>query len=174
MAIKTEHLGLLLPEYTDPADIQVINGNMKILDNVIGDGSAVNTKIATHNNNPTAHADEFKGYIKKSELYIYRGEVANGGTIPLPDGFLESECTWFVGIKHSNVNEWRIDVAEGTRSNLLAPICTLNGRVVTVGTQVAGLDGGSYTENGTKNFGSDWARAFMPGVAWYLIICVKK
>ena len=116
-------------------------------------------------------ADEVVGTIlKKSDIQVITGEVANGGTIPLPNGFLESECKWFAGIKHSNVNEWRIDPKEGNRSNLLAPICTLNGRVVTVGTQVAGLDGGSYTQDGTANFGQAWARAFMPGTAWYMCI----
>ncbi len=118
--------------------------------------------------------DKLNTNLQKSDIQVITGEVANGGTIPLPDGFLESECQWFAGIKHSNVNEWRIDIEEGNRSNLLAPMCTLNGRVVTVGTQVAGLDGGSYTQDGPVNFGSAWARAFMPGTAWYMCIGIHR
>lgn len=112
--------------------------------------------------------------ITKSDIQVITGEVANGGTIPLPDGFLESECKWFAGIKHSNVYEWRIDPEEGKRSNLLAPMCTLNGRVVTVGTQVAGLDGGSYTQDGPVNFGMGWVGAFIPGTAWYICIGIHR
>ena len=130
--------------------------------------------LNAHNADVNAHSVAFGTVLKKSDITVITGEVANGGTIPLPDGFLESECKWFAGIKHSNVNEWRIDVEEGSRSNLLAPICTLNGRVVTVGTQVAGLDGGSYTENGPLNFGNAWARAFIPGTAWYMCIGIHR
>ena len=135
------------------------------------DGSITTPKIRDKSVTLKKLADEVVGTIlKKSDIKVITGEVANGGTIPLPDGFLESECKWFAGIKHSNVKEWRIDIEEGNRSNLLAPMCTLNGRVVTVGTQVAGLDGGSYTEDGPINFGSAWTRAFMPGTAWYMCI----
>ena len=131
---------------------------LKELSNALGDDPNFATTVA----------NMIGQKIGKTDIQVITGEVANGGTIPLPDGFLESECKWFAGIKHSNVNEWRIDIAEGYRSNLLAPICTVSGRVVTVGTQVAGLDGGSYTQGGAINFGSGWARAFMPGTAWYI------
>ena len=132
--------------------------------------SAHATILNAHNADVNAHSVAFGKVLQKSDIKVITGEVANGGTIPLPDGFLESECNWFAGIKHSNVNEWRFDPNEGYRSNLLAPMCTLNGRVVTVGTQVAGIDGGSYTADGPVNFGSALARAFMPGTAWYMCI----
>ena len=141
----------------------------------IADGSVTTPKILDKSVTLEKLADYVVGIIlKKSDIQVITGEVANGGTIPLPNGFLESECKWFAGIKHSNVNEWRIDPEEGYRSNLLAPMCTLNGRIVTVGTQVAGLDGGSYTQDGGVNFGGSWARAFMPGTAWYICIGIHR
>ena len=149
-----------------PATLDTLNE----LSNALGD----DPNFATTVSNMIGQKADLDDVIQKSDIQVITGEVANGGTIPLPDGFLESECKWFAGIKHSNVNEWRIDIKEGNRTNLVAPMCTLNGRVVTVGTQVAGLDGGSYTQDGPVNFGGGWSRAFMPGTAWYICIGIHR
>ena len=151
------------------------------LSNALGNDPNFATTVATQIGNKADKTEvdnkinqQVNNMITKSDIQVITGEVANGGTIPLPNGFLESECKWFVGIKHSNVNEWRIDPAEGKRTNLLAPLCFLDGRVVTVGTQVAGLDGASFTQDGPLNFGQSWVRAFMPGTAWYICIGIHR
>lgn len=49
--------------------------------------------------------EDFKNYVGKNDIAILTGEVAHGGTIPLPSGFTQAQCKWFVSPKNyaSNV-----------------------------------------------------------------------
>ena len=66
-----------------------------------------------------------------SGVAILTGIVANGGTIPLPSGFSESQCKWMVSINNSNTNGSGWDVEEGTTTNHYRTRCFTSGRVVT-------------------------------------------
>lgn len=43
--------------------------------------------------------EDLKNYIGKNNIAILTGEVAHGGTIPLPSGFTQTQCKWFVSPK---------------------------------------------------------------------------
>ena len=66
-----------------------------------------------------------------SGVAILTGIVANGGTIPLPSGFSESQCKWMVSINNSNTNGSGWDVDEGATTNHYQTRCFTSGRVVT-------------------------------------------
>ena len=80
-----------------------------------------------------------------SNIGILTGAIAHGGTIPLPSGFSESQCSWLVSVNN-------VRVKNDNTSDIL--ICETLGRVVSI--YMEGTDQGVLT-----------------GIANYIIIGVK-
>lgn len=98
----------------------------------VGAGS---TNSATNGGNPThTHTLDVTGNVS-----VLTGTVSNGGTIPLPSGYSESQCKWTVSVNFASAGPgpYEIDVLT----------CSLNGRVVTI--TASSPDG---TFGGTANY----------------------
>lgn len=114
----------------------------------------------------------FKPFLTIPDISVTYGNVRDGGTLPIPDGFNENECTWLLSMDQSNVDKWYIDFRESNSSNMINFECWREGRKVHVGTRLKGQDGISKTYNdSTKNNG---AEVFLPGTANYICIAVKR
>lgn len=114
----------------------------------------------------------FKPFMTLPDISVTYGNVRDGATLPIPDGFTEAECTWLLSMDQSNVDKWYIDFRESNSSNMISIECWREGRTVHVGTRLKGQDGISKTYNdSTKNNG---AEVFLPGTANYICIAVKR
>lgn len=117
----------------------------------------------------------FKPFMTLQDISITYGNVRDGGTLPIPDGFNENECTWLLSIDQSNVNKMYYDINEGGAANMINFECWREGRKVHVGVRLKGLDGIAPTFGGTYTringgVGEYWS----PGSANYICIAVKK
>ena len=114
----------------------------------------------------------FKPFMTIPDISVTYGNVRDGGTLPIPDGFNENECTWLLSMDQSNADRWYIDFRESNSSNMINFECWREGRKVHVGTRLKGQDGISKTYNDSnKNNG---AEVFLPGSANYICIAVKR
>lgn len=114
----------------------------------------------------------FKPFMTLPDISVTYGNIRDGQTLPIPDGFNEDECTWLLSIDQSNIDKWYIDFRESNSSNMINFECWREGRKVHVGTRLKGQDGVSKTYNdSTKNNG---AEVFLPGTANYICIAVKR
>lgn len=53
----------------------------------------------------------------KSTVAVLTGKIAHGGTIPLPAGFTQAQCKWFVSMHNSNPANQTWDLREGGLGN---------------------------------------------------------
>ena len=98
----------------------------------------------------------------EGNVAVLTGEIAHGGTLPIPSGFTESQCRFFVSMKNSNPNSWLWDWNEDAKGKHYRTECYVNGRIVTCQTFVNEGISGSGAEPLTIN-----------GIANYLAIGVK-
>ena len=115
---------------------------------------------------------EFRPLMTLKDISVTHGNISDGGTLPIPDGFNENECEWLISMDQSNAEKWYIDFRESNSSNMINLECWREGRRVHVGTRLKGQDGISKTYNDTtKNNG---AEVFLPGRANYICIAIKR
>lgn len=65
-----------------------------------------------------------------SDVAVLTGTIAHGGTIPLPAGFTEAQCKWFVSINNSNRDNAMWDIKEDGGHNHFRLECWTSGRTV--------------------------------------------
>ena len=75
-----------------------------------------------------------------SGVAILTGTVANGGTIPLPSGFSESQCKWVVSMSADNPTSISWDISESDAHLHYKTECYTIGRVVTARTYLGSND----------------------------------
>ena len=117
----------------------------------------------------------FKPFMTLQDISVTYGNVRDGETLPIPEGFNENECVWLLSIDQSNVNKMYYDINEGGAANMINFECWREGRKVHVGVRLKGLDGIAPTFGGTYTringgVGEYWS----PGSANYICIAVKK
>ena len=117
---------------------------------------------------------EFRPFATLSDISVTYGNIVDGGTLPIPEGFLENECVWLLSMNQSNVNRIYYDINEGGAYNMINHECWREGRRVHVGTRLKGLDGISpqikypYTKFG-------WNQEYwVSGTANYICIAIKR
>lgn len=64
------------------------------------------------------------------DVAVLTGTIAHGGTIPLPAGFTEAQCKWFVSINNSNRDNAMWDIKEDGGHNHFRLECWTSGRTV--------------------------------------------
>lgn len=118
---------------------------------------------------------EFRPLMTLSDISVTYGNVRDGETLPIPEGFNENECTWLLSMDQSNVNRIYYDIAEGGARNMLNYECWREGRKVHVGVRLKGLDGisTSYEGNYTRLEGNS-REYWVSGSANYICIAVKR
>ena len=99
--------------------------------------------------------DEIKQ--RSPQIAILTGEIAHGGTIPLPNGYKESQCKWIVSMANDNPNNTSWDIEEGGMNLHYKFICTTDGRKVNCQTRLG------------HQYGAYWVSS----IASYIIIGVK-
>ena len=109
------------------------------------------------------------------DISVTYDNIRDGGTLPIPDGFNENECTWLLSMDQSNVNRMYYDIAEGGARNMFNYECWREGRKVHVGVRVKGLDGisTSYEGNYTRLEGNS-REYWVSGSANYICIAIKR
>lgn len=118
---------------------------------------------------------EFRPLMTLSDISITYGNIRDGGTLPIPEGFNENECTWLLSMDQSNVNRIYYDIAEGGARNMLNYECWRNGRTVHVGVRLKGLDGVSTSYEGSYTRLEGNSREYwVSGSANYICIAVKR
>lgn len=116
----------------------------------------------------------FKPLMTLHDISVTYGNIRDGGTLPIPNGFDENECTWLLSMDQSNVNRIYYDINEGGAMNMINNECWREGRRVHVGTRLKGLDGISpKIQDPYTHFGWD-QEYWMPGSANYICIAVKR
>lgn len=118
----------------------------------------------------------FQPFLTIPDISVTYGNIRHGGTLPIPDGFREDECTWLLSVDQSNVDNIFYDVNESGSSNMVNIQCWREGRKVHVGTLYKGFDGFArtfrdqsilYNKNGNNTY-------FVEGTANYICIAVKR
>jgi hypothetical protein len=118
----------------------------------------------------------FQPFLTIPDISVTYGNIRHGGTLPIPDGFNENECTWLLSVDQSNVDNIFYDVNESGSSNMVNIQCWREGRKVHVGTLYKGFDGFArtfrdqsilYNKNGNNTY-------FVEGTANYICIAVKR
>lgn len=82
-------------------------------------------------NSVTADSHAHELVIDDNNISILTGSILNGETIPLPAGYLESQCSWLVSFDDINVNASTWDIPESGSFTHLRSNCYTTGRVVT-------------------------------------------
>lgn len=92
----------------------------------------------------------WKRSITTGDIAILTGTVNHGGTIPLPSGFTQDQCKWFVSMNYDHQNSW--DVYEGGPAYIhyLSQCAADANRVVTARTYIYEL--GGWLANGIANY----------------------
>ena len=119
---------------------------------------------------------EFRPLMTLKDISVIYGNIRHGGTLPIPDGFREDECTWLLSVDQSNVDNIFYDVKESGSSNMVNIQCWREGRKVHVGTLYKGFDGFARTFGGSNilyNKGGN-NTYFMEGSANYICIAIKR
>lgn len=118
---------------------------------------------------------EFRPLMTLSDISVTYGNVRDGETLPIPEGFNENECAWLLSMGQSNINKIYYDIAEGGARNMLNYECWRAGRKAHVGVRLKGLDGisTSYEGNYTRLEGNS-REYWVPGTANYICIAVKR
>ena len=102
------------------------------------------------------------GKLQASGVAVLTGEIADGGTLPIPSGFTESQCHFFVSMKYSNPYWLWLDWNENVNGRRFSTECYASGRTVFCQTFIDEDVNGS----GPANIGP----LAIPGVANYLVI----
>nr|DAS25325.1 MAG TPA: tail collar fiber protein [Caudoviricetes sp.] len=118
---------------------------------------------------------EFRPFLTIPDISVTYGNVRDGETLPIPEGFNENECTWLLSMDQSNINKIYYDIAEGGARNMLNYECWREGRKAHVGVRLKGLDGisTSYEGNYTRLEGNS-REYWVSGSANYICIAVKR
>lgn len=109
-----------------------------------------------------------------SDINITYGDIRDGQILPIPEGFSEIECVWLLSMNQSNIEKYYLDIDEGNPRNMINLECWREGRKVHVGTRFKGTQGVSKSWNGVAEKGRYGEEIFIPGVANYICIAVKK
>lgn len=116
----------------------------------------------------------FKPFLTIPDISVTYGNIRDGQLLPIPEGFTEDECQWLLSVNQSNVERYYLDVDEGNPRNMINLECWREGRKVHVGTRLIGTQGVSKSWNGVAEKGRYGEETFIPGVANYICIAVKK
>ena len=98
-------------------------------------------------------ATTLAGYGLDNAIAVLTGTIADGGTIPLPAGFTEAQCKWFVSMASDNpsLKSWDIDESS-SKVNYRFECTASAARVVNARMYWAGQGGSSGSVPSTANY----------------------
>ena len=108
---------------------------------------------------------------------VLTGTINDGGTLPIPSGYTESQCKFFVSPNNLNSERYFFDVAESGRNNCIAAECYVSSRVVHVAMISRGMQGDLAPYRGTGSVGNlavnYTSDVRLPSSANYIVIGIK-
>lgn len=95
----------------------------------------------------------FPGYVYAAngvlrETAVLTGEIGHGGTLPIPSGFSEGQCAFFVSPRDTNSSGYNWDLREGISAQHYRIICYPAGRVAQGYTRIYNDVNDSYEDRG--------------------------
>ena len=102
-------------------------------------------------------------------ISILTGTCSDGETIPLPDGYTESQCKIFVSMATQNPNGYWYDPAESGSRNMLKVECYTEGRILRCAMIADGFDNWRTG----RDSGSTVNKSRMGCLANYMVVGIK-
>lgn len=155
--------------------IKFDGGNNKIHAIGVGGNNGENLDVGSTNNTDRValcsknvpgwyNGAQFFPFALQGDFVITSGTIDHDQTLPVPQGFNENECNWFVSLNNSNKDNNRLGLFNLSTLKQQT-VCRREGRKVIVGTYIC-----------THSSDTDGPRynTFYPGTANYMCIAVRR
>ena len=83
---------------------------------------------------------------------VLTGTISHGGTIPLPNGYSESQCRWLVSVNNDNLSGSTWDIQSSGYYDHVHTYCSANGTRVVTCYRTVYNERGPLTQNGKANY----------------------
>lgn len=105
-----------------------------------------------------------KQFAMLGDFSITTGTIDNDQYLPVPQGFDENECNWFISPNNLNKDNNKLSLYQ-LHTLTQTPVCRREGRKVIVGT---------YIDRHSSNTDGPRYNSFFPGTANYMCIAFKR
>ena len=121
-------------------------------------------KVNSINRPEWISGETVKQFAMLGDFSITTGTIDNDQYLPVPQGFNENECNWFISPNNLNKDNNKLSLYQ-LHTLTQTPVCRREGRKVIVGT---------YIDRHSSNTDGPRYDSFFPGTANYMCIAVKR
>ena len=121
-------------------------------------------KVNSINRPEWISGETVKQFAMLGDFSITTGTIDNDQYLPVPQGFNENECNWFISPNNLNKDNNKLNLYQ-LHTLTQTPVCRREGRKVIVGT---------YIDRHSSNTDGPRYNSFFPGTANYMCIAFKR
>lgn len=121
-------------------------------------------KVNSINRPEWISGETVKQFAMLGDFSITTGTIDNDQYLPVPQGFNENECNWFISPNNLNKDNNKLSLYQ-LHTLTQTPVCRREGRKVIVGT---------YIDRHSSNTDGPRYNSFFPGTANYMCIAFKR
>lgn len=121
-------------------------------------------KVNSINRPEWISGETVKQFAMLGDFSITTGTIDNDQYLPVPQGFEENECNWFISPNNLNKDNNKLSLYQ-LHTLTQTPVCRREGRKVIVGT---------YIDRHSSDTGGPRYNSFFPGTANYMCIAFKR
>lgn len=121
-------------------------------------------KVNSINRPEWISGETVKQFAMLGDFSITTGTIDNDQYLPVPQGFNENECNWFISPNNLNKDNNKLSLYQ-LHTLTQTPVCRREGRKVIVGT---------YIDRHSSNSDGPRYNSFFPGTANYMCIAFKR
>lgn len=121
-------------------------------------------KVNSINRPEWISGETVKQFAMLGDFSITTGTIDNDQYLPVPQGFDENECNWFISPNNLNKDNNKLSLYQ-LHTLTQTPVCRREGRKVIVGT---------YIDRHSSDTGGPRYNSFFPGTANYMCIAFKR
>lgn len=121
-------------------------------------------KVNSINRPEWISGETVKQFAMLGDFSITTGTIDNDQYLPVPQGFDENECNWFISPNNLNKDNNKLNLYQ-LHTLTQTPVCRREGRKVIVGT---------YIDRHSSNTDGPRYNSFFPGTANYMCIAFKR
>lgn len=121
-------------------------------------------KVNSINRPEWISGETVKQFAMLGDFSITTGTIDNDQYLPVPQGFDENECNWFISPNNLNKDNNKLSLYQ-LHTLTQTPVCRREGRKVIVGT---------YIDRHSANTDGPRYNSFFPGTANYMCIAFKR
>lgn len=121
-------------------------------------------KVNSINRPEWISGETVKQFAMLGDFSITTGTIDNDQYLPVPQGFNENECNWFISPSNLNKDNNKLSLYQ-LHTLTQTPVCRREGRKVIVGT---------YIDRHSSNTDGPRYNSFFPGTANYMCIAFKR